>query len=307
MDFRRLRHFVGVSEIGSLSQASKRLHVVQPALTQSIKNLEEDLGVILFIRSRKGMELTEAGQLFLQSAYGILNQYSRTKEDLAAIGSEPAGLVSMAMTASTLNALSARLCKKIVKNYPNIEFNLEEGLAANIQQGFEAGWYDLMVSHLHTDEAAVHEVELIDEELYLVSAAGGARDLEDIPFNELKSYPLIIPQEQHGVRHALNDMAQKHDEDINFSKFTAAMHPTLNLVEQGLGHSLLPWSAIFNLISEGKLSARKVIHPEITHRVSLIYPKTRPLTQASLAVIELLKQTLLEANADGHWPGKVLF
>lgn len=128
MDFRRIRHFAHISELRSLSRAAERLHIVQPTLTQSIQKLEAELGTTLFLHSWKGMELTESGHMFLKYAYGILNQYSSAKESISTIGENPKGQVSVAMLASALHVLSVPVCQ-------DIELNLEEGLAANIQQG----------------------------------------------------------------------------------------------------------------------------------------------------------------------------
>ena len=67
MELRHLKYFVAIAETKSLSNAIERLHIAQPALSQSIKNLEEELDTALFIRSRKGMELTGTGESFLQA------------------------------------------------------------------------------------------------------------------------------------------------------------------------------------------------------------------------------------------------
>ena len=145
MDFRRIQHFVHVAELGSLSKAAERLNIVQPALSQSVKRLEGELGANLFTRSRKGMELTDSGNTFLKHAYGILNQYNRAKESLSTQGGEPRGLVSIAVTGSSLEVLSVPLAKSLMQKFPKIRLNIESGLAANIQQGFEAGDYDCLL------------------------------------------------------------------------------------------------------------------------------------------------------------------
>jgi len=309
MDFRRIRQFIIVAELGSLSAAAQRLNMVQPALTQSIKKLEENIGKTLFRRSRKGMELNESGRLFLKHAYGIVNQYSRAREDLADLDETPRGQVSVAMVASALYVMSVPLCKAVKENYPDIILNLDEGLAANIRYGFEAGWYDFLVSYSDEQHDGVEVEPLLDEELFLVSSSKSRleQEPETINFSDLEDYELIVPQNQHGVTQLIDKHADIAGIKINRSQFAGPLHTTVQLIEMGLGYSVLPWSAIQSKVVEGRLAARKIVEPNIKRTVNLFYPTSRPVTRASRVVTDLIKQTMLSANADGTWPGIIRF
>ena len=306
MDFRRIQHFVHVAELGSLSKAAERLNIVQPALSQSIKRLEDELSVLLFNRSRRGMELTEAGQTFLNHAYGILNQYNRAKESLSAKDGDPQGLVSVAMTASSLEALTVPLAKSLMLQYPKIKLNIESGLAANIQQSFEAGEYDLVVSHLVSEDARIHIENLIEEDLFLTSPYDPNNFGADIEFKSLEGLTLIIPQDRHGVAPELTEYALEKNIKLKTAQVSGTMHATLGLIEAGVGHSFLPWSAIHKRVEQNRISARKVINPNLHHTVSMVYPTHRPLTPATIAVMELIRIAAEEVYNKGNWAGTLL-
>lgn len=306
MDFKRIRHFVTVAEARSLTKAAERLYIVQPALSQSIKKLEGEIGATLFVRSRRGMELTEAGTMFLKDAYGILNQFNRAKENVAAIGKKPTGLVSIAMTASMLNVLSTPICNLLRKSYPDIQLNLEEGLTGSIQQGFDAGWYDLVIIFDPEQSDSIHIEELIQEDLYLVTPYD-KNSPKEIYFSNLKDYPVIIPQAQDSIGHTLDTYAEQQQQVIRATNITAALHPALLLVEAGHGSTVLPWSAIYDRVQQRRLSARKITSPKLSRQVSMLYPTQRPLTQASIAVMEVVHQAVLQVHGDSHWHGKLLF
>lgn len=306
MDFRRIQHFVHVAELGSLSKAAERLNIVQPALSQSIKRLEGELNVLLFNRSRRGMELTESGQTFLNHAYGILNQYNRAKESLSTTDGNPQGLVSVAMTASSLDVLTVPLAKSLMQRYPKIKLNIESGLAANIQQSFEAGDYDLVVSHLVSADAKMHIENLIKEDLFLTSPYDPNNIGADIEFKALEGLTLIIPQDRHGVAPEVTTYALEQNIELNTSQVAGTMHATLRLIEAGIGHSLFPWSAIHKCVEQNRISARKVISPNLHHTVSMVYPTNRPLTPATIAVMDLIRSAAKDVFNKGNWAGSLL-
>lgn len=306
MNFRRIQHFIEVAEVGNLSKAAKRLNIVQPALSQSIRRLEEDLNVALFSRSRKGMELTDAGQQFLISAHGIINQYNRAREDISRMAKDPQGLVSIAMTASVLNVLTVPLCGLLETTYSNIDLNLDEGLAGNILQGFESGAYDLVVSYMATPSESIGVEPLIEEDLFLTGPFKAGSTSKDIPFDQLSKFPLIMPQEQHGIHQMISDISRERGIELSKKRVAAALSPTIELVAAGQGYSLLPMSAIHNRLDRRGLTARRVVRPKLSHTVYMSYPTHRPLTQATLAVMNLIRQSVTQVHRDGKWPGKLL-
>src|SRR4051812_41310213 len=81
MEFRHLRYFVSVAEEGNFSRAAGKMNIAQPSLAQQIGNLEKELGFSLFNRSKRQLQLTPAGQLYLEWAYRILTQVEQTKAD----------------------------------------------------------------------------------------------------------------------------------------------------------------------------------------------------------------------------------
>lgn len=306
MDFRRIQHFVHIAELGTLSKAAERLNIVQPALSQSLKRLEDELGVLLYTRSRRGMELTESGHMFLKYAYGILNQFNRAKESLSATAETPRGQVSVAMTASVLQVLTVPVCEQLNNHYPDIRLNIEAGLAGNIQQGFEAGLYDLVLSYLARPDASIHMEALIEEDLFLTTPFDPSNEGADITFSELDGVPLIIPQDQHGVGPLIARYAKAQRIKITTAHVTGALHPTLQLIEARVGSSILPWSAIHERVAQNRISARKVIEPSLQNTVSMIYPTHRPLTPATIAVMELIRQAACRVHEQGKWAGKLL-
>ena len=84
------------------------------------------------------------------------------------------------------------------------------------------------------------------------------------------------------------------------------MQATLQLIEAGMGHSFLPWSAIHERVEQNRISARRVINPSLHHTVSMVYPTHRPLTPATIAVMDLIRLAAKEVYNKGNWAGTML-
>ena len=308
MDFKRIQHFIHAAEAGSISTAAARLHIVQPALSQSIQRLEDELNVTLFERSRRGIKLTQSGETFLGHAYGILNQYNRAKEALSTVGGAPKGSVSVAMTASALEVLTVPLNANLVARYPEIELNLEEGLAGSILQGLDAGWFDLVMNYLLPPSESLIAQPLFQEEMFLVSAIESESDRQDTPveFADLKGLPLMLPKAHHGVLGVLEPIAREHGFSITRSPHRGALHPTIKLIEAGFGPSVLPMSAIQGRTANKRLSIRRITNPSVSLTLYLAYPSRAQLTPATVAVMDVLRKTIAQEHQAGNWEGKLL-
>ena len=95
MELRRLRYFVAVAEEQSFNRAARRLHMAQPPLSVQIKNLEEELGVLLFERTSRGVLLTEAGELLLEEARRLLVQVDQTVSLVRRVGHGEVGRLTL--------------------------------------------------------------------------------------------------------------------------------------------------------------------------------------------------------------------
>ena len=108
MDFRTLQYFVTVAEELSFTRAAEKLNMSQPPLSNQIKAMEEDLGTTLFIRGKRHLKLTEEGNLLLARARQILEMADKTREDLAALGSELSGVIDLSIVEGRAPYLAAR-------------------------------------------------------------------------------------------------------------------------------------------------------------------------------------------------------
>ncbi|MBY5928454.1 LysR family transcriptional regulator [Halomonas sp. DP8Y7-3] len=125
MEFRQLSYFVAVVEAGTITEASRRVHVAQPALTRQIRLLEEDLGTRLLDRHARGVRLTMAGRALYEEALLLLDQRSQIKARLTALGSGRTGTLRLGITVAHLWVPEvARMMGQYRAQYPGVAFEV---------------------------------------------------------------------------------------------------------------------------------------------------------------------------------------
>src|ERR1700759_5172966 len=144
MDFRRLRYFVVLAEEGNFGRAANRLNMSQPPLTRQIQQLEEDVGAQLFLRTRKGVRMTNAGQVLFEEARNMLVLSARARERTRLAGLGQSGRLDIGVFGSNILAIP-QLLQTFRLRYPDIELaihamNKEDQLEALYDRRITAGF-----------------------------------------------------------------------------------------------------------------------------------------------------------------------
>lgn len=145
MDLRQLTTFRFVAELGSLSKASDRLRVAQPALSRQIKLLEHELKIKLFARNGRGMVLTAAGQLLLDRTTGLVRQIEQVRDDIQSVSGKPSGHVVLGLVPTVSCVLSARFARRIVEELPEVSLRIVESYGDHLVEWLHRGEMDLAI------------------------------------------------------------------------------------------------------------------------------------------------------------------
>lgn len=153
MELRHLRYALALAEERHFGRAAARVHVAQPALSQQVKQLERELGVELFRRTTRRVELTEAGRRFAEHARGILAGVDRARDDLALLASGRAGRVSVGFVGTATYDVLPRVAHEVRRELPDVELQLRgESLSPGLLTGLADHTFDLAL--LRPDPAA---------------------------------------------------------------------------------------------------------------------------------------------------------
>jgi DNA-binding transcriptional LysR family regulator len=159
MEFRHFRYFITVAEEQNFSRAAERLNIAQPPLSQQIRNLEDELGFQLFDRSQRQLQLTQAGQWFLERAYRIFNQLETAKEEARKISRGETGQLVVGYVNFAFLTLAIEIIKVFRSNFPEVKLVLRELLTAEQFKALPVSEIDLGIAFMPVkDEGLAFEV-----------------------------------------------------------------------------------------------------------------------------------------------------
>lgn len=305
MELRQLRYFVAIVDHGSLSRAARVLHVAQPALTQQLQQLEEELGAQLLHRSAQGVISTDAGKTFYEHAQAILKQVGDAKSAVAQSTSRPTGTVALGVPQSASNALALPLLTAVRKSYPEITLQITEELTGNLIEQLKSGRINLAVLFDDGQLGVFNTLPLVEEEMCFITRADSqfAPKGKSISLAKAVEAPLILPGIQHGVRprieHLVRSIGLSLGEVIDINSIAILKSALL----ADIGATILPAAPVASEIEHGEMRAYPITGTNVSRTVSLCWSKNIPLTNAAMAVNRLVVAVTSELCAAGQWPG----
>ncbi|MFD7408224.1 LysR family transcriptional regulator [Streptomyces sp. NPDC059866] len=195
MELRHVRYFLALAEERHFSRAAERLHVVQSALSQQIKQLEKELGTTLFTRSTRRVELTEAGRHLVTYARSILVEVERAQDQMSLLATGQAGRVSIGFVGTATYDVLPRIARTVRAQLPDITLELHgELLNPELVEGLLDGTYDLALLRTDAPVGADFEVTALrSERLVAVLPTGhplaGRRT---VPLAALAGEPFVV-------------------------------------------------------------------------------------------------------------------
>lgn len=309
MDLRQLRYFIAIVEQGSLTRAASFLHVAQPALSLHLRNMEDELGAALLYRSSRGVVPTEAGLILLRNARIIINQFAVVEDEIRGHESDPSGEVRLGLPGTISQLLAVPLITAAHLRYPKIKLQVSDAMSGFVLNWMREGTVDLAVLYGKDDSHGIHALKLMEEELQLFGPMKG--DLADrlppgdapVAFAKALTLPLILPSEGHGLRDQITATAAVAGLEVRTNIDVDSYSNIKNLVEEGLGFSILPKNAIAAEVAAGRLFGWSFRDPFIRRSVYLAHSNERPMTNAVKVIHALAADTLRKLALDGSWIG----
>ncbi|MBW3097229.1 LysR substrate-binding domain-containing protein [Pseudohoeflea coraliihabitans] len=307
MDIRQLRYFVQIVDSGSLSKASRAFHIAQPALSQQIAKLEEQVGKPLLNRTHKGVTPTDNGLALYHHARFMLRQLDQALSIARSETAEVQGMVTVGLPATTVAAMGLPLVRRIRERYPGILLNVVEGMSGHIGHLMRMGQLDLAV--LFSQELApdVSVEALLSEELFLIIPEHSqlvAKDKSSVSTSEVADIPLILPTSSHGLRQRITAVFENRGLSTKVVAEIDSLSLLMDAVHDDIGATIKPIGAVMKEGGHGR-AWRFLTFSDVSFRRRnfLHFLPPERLTTAAAMVAGELKQVARELTLQKKWPG----
>jgi LysR family transcriptional regulator, benzoate and cis,cis-muconate-responsive activator of ben and cat genes len=303
MDMTRLRYFVAVAEEANIGRAARRLNISQPPLTRQIHQLETEVGATLFQRTRKGVEMTSAGQVLFEEARNLLELAARARDRTRSAGLGQSGRLDIGLFGSNILAVP-QLLHTFRKQYPDIEvivhaMNKEEQLQALYDRRVTVG-FNLLGLNL----AGIANEKVRSEPLMIaLNAADPLSARTSVALKQIADRPMIIFAS--GPRPNLMDMVFALCLEKGFqptiSQEVDDSVTAVSLVAAGFGVALVP-ATVSQLTLPGVTFRPLSESPPVTIDFNCIYRRDdpSPILQAFLQTIRSMRATKAPRTARGR-------
>jgi DNA-binding transcriptional LysR family regulator len=297
MDLERLRLFVRVAELGSLTKAAATLNMVQPVISRRIVSLEEMVGGQLFQRTGRGVVLSPLGRMLLPRARTLLQEADQLLDDARAANNEPAGEVRIGLLASFMSPLVGMLLRRTLDTSPKIRLKTFEGTIGRIDEWLQEGRIDIALNirdsqHETDDEATIGKVDT-----HLVGRPDDPL-LQNgtVNFDALNGVPVILSARPSGLQKMLEQIAARRNITLNPVIETDSVQLHLELAAEGFGYAVLTPQTIARDVREGRLASAEIVEPRIVRSLtigtSLRHSPSRAVRHINALISELLGELI---------------
>ena len=294
IDLNLYKIFYVVATIGNITKAAEQLYISQPAVTKSIKQLETSLGGTLFIRTKKGVVLTEEGKIFYEYVKNILEEVKNAQNKFNSLVHLEEGRIHIGASATVTKHYLMPYIEKFHELYPNIDIEITNELTTNLIKDLRNGYIDLLVTNLpmkgNNDLNIENCAKLHDS--FACSTKYMEKIKGDISIHDILNYKIVTQKEPSNTRAFLNEYMKNNGIDFKPDIEIVSYNLVVEFVKAGFGVGYVTKEFIKEELENGELFEIKVTPKIPTRDLGIVTLKNNVLNFASSKFIELIKKDL---------------
>lgn len=297
MDIRHLKYFMEVAENCSFTQAARNLYISQPAISKVIKNIENELGIILFDRSGKQVVLTDAGKVLYKQAKGIVKSFQSLSTEINDLMNLEKGKIRIGLPPMIGSRFFPKVLGQFNERYPNVSIQIVEIGAKRVETEVESGELDMGVAVLPVDEEIFHYFRFVQDSLKLVvHPAHPLADRNSVTLSELSQEDFVFFHKDFRLHDRILEECSKAGFEPNLVTKSSQWDFISEMTAHKLGVSLLPETICAELDTK-RVKVIPLVDPEIPWHLGVIWRKDGYLSYAAREWIRILELFWYEEQA----------
>ena len=287
---------LAIAENRSFVAAAAELHMSQPALTRTIKRTEDVLGVRLFERTTRKVELTEAGREFVAVAQRIASDLRITTKNMRELADQQRGQVIVTSIMSVANGVLPAPIAAYRRDRPGIEIHVRDGIHGTVIEDVKSGAADFGIGYLRDIPQGLTTTRLGQGHFDLVAprdAPIAADGVTSICFDALHDVALVSMPPDSQTRRVLDATAALRGVSLYHAVIVSQIPALLNFVRAGVGIGLVPSASITGALG-GDLVRLAVREPQISLDIGVMQLSGRVLSPAAEGLLQEIGRALME-------------
>jgi LysR family transcriptional regulator, nitrogen assimilation regulatory protein len=304
LELRDLRGFHSVARTGNFARAARDLNMSQPNVSYQVQKLEQELGIQLLIRHRRGVTLTQAGSRLLERLEVILHLLNAPLEP-AVTSERPIGTISMALPPELAPLLVPRLLEECQELWPDVTLAINEGTSASLEEWVLDRRVDVAVLQDPPKLDGISIEPVVTERLGLVSGVRTIRleGTDSVRVRQLAELKLILPQPRHWITRAVENAAFRRGIALNLAQHVDNVALLKEMVRDGSGHTILPLAAVDDEVARGTLSFLPIDHAPLITIHAIAWRSGAEPAPFVAEVARLLRDVMSNQAKTGVWAG----
>ncbi|MFS0639219.1 LysR family transcriptional regulator [Mesobacillus foraminis] len=296
MEFRVLRYFIAVAREGSMTAAADFLHVTQPTLSRQLKDLEQELGKKLFIRSSHRIILTDEGLLLRKRAEEIIDLVDKLEAEFSSMEETISGDVYIGGGETDAMKQIARVVKDLQLHYPNIRHHLYSGNEDDVTERLDKGLLDFGILIQPADLSKYNYINIPAKDSWgVIMRKDSPLALKDtIQAVDLLNVPLICSRQAMKQTFSKNEFADWFGEDFDKLNVVTTYNLAYNaaiMVEEGIGYAIA-LDKIVNTSSDSNLCFRP-LEPRLESGLNIVWKKHQSFSAAADMFLKAIQAKFL--------------
>lgn len=245
MELRHIKYFLTLAEELHFRKAAEKLYIAQPALSRQIKDLEKQLGTVLFKRDKRNVSLTLSGKFLQQEGYQLLKKVDMIKTAIVDQGATTTGIVNLGCIGSAMIVILPKLIKEIGELFPKVKTNIVESTTQDLLHRLEDGQIDILIGRPHKEVKNIRSEKILSDSTVLVMASNSKWNIsKSSNASELKEIPFILYPRSAGTffRDQIIGACGHHGFHPHIKHESLHALTIFKLVEKDIGVSVMPKS-----------------------------------------------------------------
>ena len=291
MTITQLKYVLAVAEHKNFTTASEKCFVTQPTLSMQIQKLEDELGVIIFNRKKKPIQLTTIGEKIIEQAKVIVDESVRINDIVDQQKGFIGGEFKLGIIPTVSPTLLPLFLKSFIKKYPKVNLKIEELNTATIIKKINDGHLDAAIAATPLENDNIKERVLYYEPFVgYLNSEHRLSSKEKLTVDDLNLEDVLLLEDGHCFKNNILNVCRslKSSDTEHFKLQSGSFTTLIKLAKEGLGMTLLPYLQTLDLNGNDKLLLKEFENPAPAREVSIIYHRS----QLKMQMIEALKNTI---------------